>query len=270
MSESLFDVAEQEAKAAEQDEQIENDPALTFLPIPLAKNESPLNQYVPFRVLPPEERACLSDMYQKLTVKQQRFVLVYLQSWSPTQAARETGQPSSLVDHPMIQPILQFLKRADQLYLAKHSGITRTRFLEELQAIAFFDPAEMYDENNTIKPVREMSRHTRIALQVAEKINNFSETNTDGHTHSRTKKDTKVNAYEKLGALKIFGDMMGFVMETPKVTTDKPIQVEFIEANHKRFDDPPVKKVTDQKDGHEPYHPPGSLSEEVIWTVPTL
>lgn len=123
-------------------------------------------------------------------LQRQLFVYAYCANGlNGTRAAIEAGYSPSSAD----QTARSLLKRPEiaaevakftkaQLHKAQ---VTAERTIQENAAIAHFDPAEIYNEDGSIRDVREMPRHVRgvIASVQADEV---IETDKDGHETRRT------------------------------------------------------------------------------------
>lgn len=84
--------------------------------------------------------------------------------------------------------------------------ITDERLLSELSAVAFSDPAEMFDEQNNVLPIHKMPRHVRGTIR-SIKINTTEDLMEDGTT--RTKTQTEIHVWDKLKAIDITAKIKG-------------------------------------------------------------
>ena len=246
---SETDVWEPEEAPLEQEETWPADEAvLTFLPAQVSAAESPLSQYLPFRTMAPEEQSCAVYMFGQLTDRQADWVVAYLQSWDVKKACQAVGLAKGALNLEAIRPLLAMLKRAEQAFLLKKSSITRQRFLQELQAIAFLDPADLVDESDNPLPIKQVPRHARVALQYASK-------------DTPKGPEIRISPYEKQAALKMFGEVMGYLEKDNPIPTSKPIEIIFVKSEPKPDDEP--KEIVSNVD--RAGHSESALSQEVIY-----
>lgn len=237
-----------DAEETAQEEWTEEEATLTFLPAKLTQTESPLSQYLPFRTMAPEEQACAKYMFNQLPERQADWLVAYLQSWDVEKACKLTGVRKASFDFDVLRPLLSILKKAERAFMLKKSGITRQRYLEELQAIAFLDPADLVDENDNPLPIKQVPRHARVALQYASK-------------DTPKGPEIRISPYEKQAALKMFGEVMGYLEKDNPIPTSKPIEIIFVKSEPKADDEP--KEIVTNVDHSR--HPEGALPEEVIY-----
>lgn len=235
---------------------------LTFLPAQVSAAESPLSQYLPFRTMAPEEQSCAAYMFAQLTDRQAYWVIAYLQSWDVKKACQAVGLAKGAINIEAIRPLLAMLKRAEQAFLLKKSSITRQRFLQELQAIAFLDPADLVDENGVDLPLHKIPRHARVALQYSVKDTGKRWYDREDPDDEGTPiKEVRMNPYEKQAALKMFGQVMGYLEQDNPIPTSKPIEIIFVKSEPKPDDEP--KEIVSNVD--RAGHSESALSQEVIY-----
>ena len=249
-------------------------PVMTFLPSPVGSADSPLNQYIPFRSLPPEEQECAAYLFSQLTDRQAKLVIMYVQHWDFAKAMKEAGiketkggaAAEELYLKP-IQPLVSILKRADQAYLLKKSAISRQRWLEEVSTIAFLDPAILVDEAGNPKQLKDLPRAARLALKVTFKTvtrrPKFSDKAKDDGGECPAlivEAETKYVPYEKPTALKALGEALGFIQEEEVVQDRKPIVIQFEKAKER-----PPDELTEKPYVELPKPRAGSLASRVIY-----
>ena len=129
--------------------------------------------------------------------------------------------------------------------IAKHIGkaiqqratkfkLSAERVLEELMSIGFFNPKNLFDDNNNVKPI------TELPDEVAAAIASFEVTYITDHDTGSELKCIKVKFWNKTSALEMLGKHIGLYEqnfgEKPKLTIDwdamyrKPVAIDPVEA----------------------------------------
>ena len=148
-----------------------------------------------------------------LTPKQERFVLEYLIDMNAKQAAIRTGyskktaevQGSCLLSNPKVAAAVAKAKNktADKL------EITRERWLKELACAAFIDIRDLYEDDGSIKLVRDMPENARRAIAGFEVAEIFDRA--DGDQKSAIGLLKKVRLIQKNNSLELIGKHLGFL-----------------------------------------------------------
>lgn len=112
-------------------------------------------------------------------------------------SAGKTAERMSTNVH--IQKYVDMRKGQTAVVLENDYGITRERLLRELAAVAFLDPARLYDDNGEILPVNKMDEMTRRAIAA---VDVQEMTDSDGVLIGYSKK-IKVNP--KIAAIELLG-----------------------------------------------------------------
>ena len=142
-----------------------------------------------------------------LTLKQRVFAEEYLLTFnkrasaikagaSPRSAATIGGRLYTNVDVSNYIS-LRLCQIRDEL--ETNYGITKDILLNELAAIAFFDPHKMYDDNGVLLPIQEMDNMTRCAIaryDIKEIVDS------DGELIGKV---TKIRFHPKLAAIELLG-----------------------------------------------------------------
>lgn len=138
----------------------------------------------------------------KLTNKQLAFCREYLVDRNATQAAIRAGYAtkgaevtgSQLLRNPKVQSKLTELEKP----ITEKLEITAEKVLQELANIAFFDPAELYDEKGNLRDIHNIPAPTRrviASLDVTEEFTNGIKTG----TVKKVRLNSKIKALELLG-----------------------------------------------------------------------
>lgn len=252
----LWDLPEDDAPEVEEVAPPDPDSVPTFLPQQLAVHDCPLSQYVPFHSLNPEEQAAAATMFRELHDRAQTYVLAFVETWDARLAAQRAdwapGQEPKLPPKERTKNLLALLRQADQRFAAKKAGITRERYLQELQAIAFFDPATLYDPvTGAPRDVHQLPAQARRALMIMRKT---------GGKHGN---ESRLTPHEKLPALRMMGETLGYDAPVhnvlPKV---QPRQIIFVQAQPVSDPEPTEETAADVPDRDDGGC---SLSRQVIY-----
>lgn len=108
----------------------------------------------------------------RLSEKQERFCHEYLIDFHQTNAAIRAGYPaksahvaaSKLVKNGKILARIAEIRAA----ASAKTGVSLERTLDQLGAMAYADPAEMYDVDGNLKSVKDMPVHLRRAIVAIE------------------------------------------------------------------------------------------------------
>lgn len=140
---------------------------------------------------------------------QRMFCHEYIKDFNGTRAAREAGSKC-----PAVYATGQLKKPLVSAYLGKllqermwRSDISADRVVEELVAIAMFDPAEMFDEDGTLLPLPDMPPHVRRALAGCD-VEVRTTTDEEGNTITQTA-IAKIKSNPKLPALELLAKHLG-------------------------------------------------------------
>ena len=107
-------------------------------------------------------------MPRELNQKQKAFIREYVKDFNATQAAIRAGyskktagsQSFDLMQKPEIQDeIAEAVKNASE-----SAEVTVERVLKELSAIAFVDPADIFNDDGTLKPLSQIPEQARRAI----------------------------------------------------------------------------------------------------------
>lgn len=111
-------------------------------------------------------------MSTKLTPKQEAFALTYVRGGSASDAYRSAYDTSRTSDKSVTELASRLLKnvkvrsRIDEIRgaIAEEAVLDEARTLRTMAAVAYFDPADLYDVNGDLLPVREMPHEARLAI----------------------------------------------------------------------------------------------------------
>lgn len=126
---------------------------------------------------------------------------------------------------------------ANAVILENDYGVNRDRVLRELAAVAFIDPAKMYDDNGELLHINKMDEMTRRAIAAVDVV---EMTDSDGALEGYTRKvkiSPKIAALELLGRhLRMWnngeaagGSILNIVIHKDRNLLDNPPQQKVIE-----------------------------------------
>ncbi|MHB8816145.1 MAG: terminase small subunit [Steroidobacteraceae bacterium] len=150
--------------------------------------------------------------YSQLCRKHQQtvdaFVRCGVQSDAYTEVYGPTKRPdtaaSRLFSKPLVQQAVQ--ERTDQA--VARAGVRNLRVLEEIAAIAFIDPGELFNDDNSLKPVKDLPDNVRRAILAIETDELFDGVGREREKIGVTRKlklQPKLEALTRLGQyLKLF------------------------------------------------------------------
>lgn len=153
-------------------------------------------------------------MAKGLTRKQQLFVAEYLIDLNATNAAIRAGysensaqeQASRLLSKAIVS---EEIERKQGKKLGKLE-ISAERVLQEFARLAFYDPGKFFEDDGSLKRVKDLDDDTRMAMSGLEVMEMFEGTGDEKHAYGLLKKvklASKLTALESLGKhLKLFGD----------------------------------------------------------------
>lgn len=114
-------------------------------------------------------------------------------------AGQEGVYASRMLRNVMVVQYLAAKKQNISTELATTYEVTKDRVLRELAAIAFLDPAKLYDENGELLPITKMDEMTRRAIGAVD-IKEL--TDNDGALEGYLR---KVKTVSKIAALELLG-----------------------------------------------------------------
>src|ERR1700751_3501447 len=158
----------------------------------------------------------------KLTPKQARFVAEYLVDLNAAQAAIRAGYSAKTAKEigceNLTKPNIQAAIEAGQLNLARQTGITQERVLNELAKIAFSDQRKVMKWGPGGVLLRDS---TELTDDEAAIVSEVSETTT------ATGGSLKLKTHDKVGALKLLGEHLGLFKQRMELTgkDGEPIEV---------------------------------------------
>lgn len=153
----------------------------------------------------------ISDI--KLTAKQQKFADEYLVDLNATQAAIRAGYSKKTAkvigNENLTKPDIERYIAIKQKEISKETGITRDRWLKELEGLSFSKLTDIIDFNDqevTIKSQDEIPEHALGAISSIQ----ITTTKINSKT---TEQKINLKLHPKLPALQTLGQALGFTTE---------------------------------------------------------
>lgn len=186
------------------------------------------------------DRSAYSQLHRKWQQVVDAFVRCGIQSDAYTEVYGPTKRPDVSASKLFAKPIVQRAVEERTQQAIARAGVRNLRVLEELAAIAFFDPADIF-ENGDLRPIGEMPEKARRALasiEVEDLYEGRGESREYIGTLRKVKHWPKIDALTKLGQyLKLFTEKHeisgpnGGPIETKEVSDlDKARRVAFLLA----------------------------------------
>lgn len=138
-------------------------------------------------------------------------------------AKTATQTASRLLTYVNVQNILLKLNAKLVNKLEDEAIFTKEQVLKEYGHTAFFDIRELYDENNSLKLVKDFSKaaaHAVAGIDVFEEFENIVDDVTGLRTRVHIGNTVKIKLNSKLAALDSIRDTMGWKGVTKVATTD--------------------------------------------------
>lgn len=190
-----------------------------------------------FAWLTETEQAAVTKAFAALEPRQQRFIIEYLTDLNATQAAiragysQRTASEQSTRLRARFAALLTPLLKAQQAQLAEASGVSRQRWLREIQRVAFQDVRTLFDTHGNAIDIPDLSEASAAAVAGFEIL---EESEGRGEARVRVGYTKKYKLADKLRALELYGKAVGYLTEKMEVTgpDGQPIQhrmlVEFV------------------------------------------
>jgi phage terminase small subunit len=163
----------------------------------------------------------------KLTPKQERFVQLYLEPGqkgylNATQAAIGAGysaKSAELIGHQLLKKtkVAESISKA-QAKTARKFEITRDRITQEYACMAFLDPRDIFEDDGSIKLIRDMPESARRALASFDVNEIFDRADGDQKTAIGLAK--RVKFHGKREALRDLCEMLGFMKGTHDINVN--------------------------------------------------
>jgi len=151
-----------------------------------------------------------------LNPRQLRFIDEYFKDFNGTQAAIRAGYSPRGADCQAVR-LLGNARVAEEVNRRKLENrkllkVTRDRWLRELACVAFVDPGKMFDNHGNLIEICEMAPRLRRAIAGFEFYEEFEG---KGEARKAVGYTRKFKLVDKLQALKLFGEAMGYFDPVP-------------------------------------------------------
>jgi phage terminase small subunit len=151
----------------------------------------------------------------RLTEKQEVFVREYVATGLAKESALKAGVPlksasklATLWLNEARYPVVVQAVRHGKQDLAIKAGITGKRILDELARVGFFDPRQLFDENDQLLPVTQLPEHV---ARVIKKVRLSQRIGRDEDGEVIRVKVTEIELWSKLDALKQLAQHLGLL-----------------------------------------------------------
>ena len=116
----------------------------------------------------------------------------------------------------MKMPVVRAYLYERRQRLRRNSQIREQHLLDELGCIAFFDPADLFDENGTLRLIQDVPQRARKAIAQLDVFTEYEGRGKDREVIGHT---TRVKFVDKKGALDTLARMLG-LFQQDKIDTD--------------------------------------------------
>jgi phage terminase small subunit len=178
------------------------------------------------------EAALPKEIGDDLNARQAEFVKQYLVDLNATKAAIRAGYSPHTAKEIGYQNLQKpRVAKAIHAALAEFGGITRTRLLDELGAIAFSDIGEVVDWTNTLEHAgtdlgvhrgpnggRQEIMHSRVMIRDKSQIDELAR-RAISKVVMTDKGALRIEMHDKIAALKVLGQALGMFKEQLDVTS---------------------------------------------------
>lgn len=162
-----------------------------------------------------------------LTPKQSRFVQLYLEPgqkgyFNATQAAIGAGyseKTAGQIGERLLKKVeIQKVIGKAQSKTAEKSEITRERWLREMACIAFLDPLDIFEDDGSVKLVKNIPENARRALGSFDVSEIFDAA--EGDQKSAIGLLKKIKFHSKPEALRDMGKALGFLKDGGEINVN--------------------------------------------------
>jgi len=143
-------------------------------------------------------------MPHKLTPRQERFCQEYIKDLNATQAAIRSGYKQPNVQGPTLLVKNSIKNRIAELTKPRTeaAGLTAERVLQEIQRISCCDIGQAFNEDGTLKPLKDMPEDVRRAISAIEIEEKREADSDDGKVFGTVK---KIKFWDKNKAIEMAG-----------------------------------------------------------------
>jgi phage terminase small subunit len=163
-----------------------------------------------------------SEAGRKLTPKMRVFCHEYVKDWNGSRAARVAGykdDTASRIAYANLQkPHVKAYLEHIQADLAKLSGISAVKILDELSKIAFSSIAQLHNSWIELEAFEALTEDQKAAI---ESIDTKTEIKEGANGSSKTVQYVKIKLYNKIAAIESINKMLSYNAPTKTDVTTK-------------------------------------------------
>jgi phage terminase small subunit len=164
----------------------------------------------------------------KLTPKQKLFCKYYLISLNATDAAIKAGYSKKTANRigteNLSKPVIREYLESQMKSKEQELDISVDRILKELASIAFLDISEFYNEDGTLKNIKEINETARRAIQSVTTREEQGATVEDGEIKPQFFNVNNIKANDKLKALELLGKYHSIFKDKIEHSFDEKIE----------------------------------------------
>jgi phage terminase small subunit len=158
-------------------------------------------------------RSAYSQLRRKWQMVVDAFVRCGVQTDAYTEVYGDGKQADACASRLFAKPLVsQAVEERTQIAIAR-AGVRQVRVLEELAAIAFLDPGELFNEDNSLRKIADLPPKVRAAILAVETDELFDGVGKDREQIGITR---KLKLAPKIEALKILAQHLR-ILEPPVV-----------------------------------------------------
>jgi phage terminase small subunit len=165
----------------------------------------------------------LEELEEELTAKQVRLCQEFMVDLNGQEAAIRAGyEPENakvIASQTFAKPYVKAYLRELKNQTAKVLQISREKVLTTLSAMAFFDPANFYDENGNLKPIQDLDNETAKALTSFE-VYSENENIEGSELKLITSMTSKIRLCDRRAALDMISKILGYYAPIKIASTD--------------------------------------------------
>lgn len=147
-------------------------------------------------------RSAYSQLCRKHQQVVDAFVKCGIQSDAYTEAYGPTKRPDSAASRLFAKALVQQAVRERTEQAIARAGVRQVRVLEELAAIAFLDAGDLFNDDNSLRPIKDLDPKIRSGVMAVETDELFDGVGKDREKIGITR---KLKLQPKIEALKLLG-----------------------------------------------------------------
>lgn len=167
-------------------------------------------------------------MSLKLTPKQKLFCKYYLISLNATDAAIKAGYSKKTANRigteNLSKPVIREYLESQMKSKEQELDISVDRILRELASIAFLDISEFYNDDGTLKNIKQIDETARRAIQSITTREEQGATVEDGEIKPQFFNVNNIKANDKLKALELLGKYHSIFKDKVEHSFDEKIE----------------------------------------------